>query len=177
MRMWNESDSLWWMRTRGYARAFHGSGGGLSAAGREPNNASSALRAASVTAPPRPITVRAGTYQRPRWFVNVSRVAAPDRLLGADDVAAERRVAVAEAVVHAREIARRRVDVHVHLFDDHALLALDLLGVEERVQEHVAEHVDRDRDVLLRALDVVAGVLLAGERVELGADAIDLVAM
>ena len=34
-------------------------------------------RAASVTAPPRPITVRDGTYQRPRWRMNVSRVAAP----------------------------------------------------------------------------------------------------
>ena len=96
------------------------------------------------------------------------------RLGRADDVAAERRVAVAEAVVHAREVARRRVEVHVHLLDDHALLALDLLGVEERVQQHVAEHVDRDGHVLLRALDVVAGVFLAGERVELGADAVDL---
>ncbi len=53
-----------------------------------------------------------------------------DTLLGADDVAAEGLIAVEEVLVDpAHEIARR-VEVHVHLLYDHALLAFDLLGVE-----------------------------------------------
>jgi hypothetical protein len=63
------------------------------------------------------------------------------RLLLADDVPAERLVAVEELVVDAADEVARRVVVHVHLLDDHALLALDLLGLELRV----AEHVDRAR--------------------------------
>ena len=94
--------------------------------------------------------------------------------LRADDVPAERLVAVEELLVDAADEVARRVVVHVHLLDDHALLALDLLGVELRVAEHVDEHVERDVAVLGRALDVVAGVLLAGERVELAADRVDL---
>jgi hypothetical protein len=57
---------------------------------------------------------------------------------------------------------------------DHALLALDLVGVEAGVAEHVDEHVERDVARLGGALDVVAGQLLAGERVELAADRVDL---
>ena len=97
-----------------------------------------------------------------------------DGLLRADDVPAERLVAVEELVVHALEVVAGRVVVHVHLLDDHALLALDLLGVELRVAEHVDEDVERHVAVLGRALHVVAGVLLAGEGVELAADRVDL---
>ena len=67
-----------------------------------------------------------------------------DGLLAADDVPAERLVAVEQLVVHAADEVARRVVVHVHLLDDHALLALDLVGVELRVAEHVDEHVERD---------------------------------
>ena len=95
-------------------------------------------------------------------------------LLRADDVPAERLVAVEELVVDAVDVVARRVVVHVHLLDDHALLALDLLGVELRVAEHVDEDVERGVAVLGRALDVVARVLLAGEGVELAADRVDL---
>ena len=97
-----------------------------------------------------------------------------NRLLAADDVPAERLVAVEELVVDAVDVVSRRVVVHVHLFDDDALLALDLLGVEPRVAEHVDEDVERHVAVLGGALDVVAGVLLAGEGVELAADGVDL---
>ena len=96
-------------------------------------------------------------------------------LLAADDVPAQRLVAVEERVVDPADVVARSVEVHVHLLDDHALLALDLLGVEARVAEHVDEHVEGDRPVLARAAHVVARVLLAGERVELAADAVDLV--
>ena len=77
---------------------------------------------------------------------DVKRVArrAADGLLAADDVPAERLVAVEELLVHAADEVARRVEVHVHLLDDHALLALDLLGVELRVAQHVDEHVERD---------------------------------
>ena len=96
-------------------------------------------------------------------------------LLAADDVPAERMVgAVDELLVHAVDEVPRRVEVHVHLLDDHALLAVDLPGVELRVAEHVDDHVERHVAVLGGALDVVARVLLARERVELAADRVDL---
>ena len=97
-----------------------------------------------------------------------------DRFLGADDVPAERLVAEQQVVVHAVDVVARRVDVHVQLFDDHALLALDLLGVELRAQELVGENIQRQLTMLGGAFDVVAGVLLAGEGVEFPADAVDL---
>ena len=53
-----------------------------------------------------------------------------DGFLRADDVAAERLVAVEEVFVDASDEVARRVEVHVHLLDDDALLAVDLLGVE-----------------------------------------------
>src|SRR6185503_5493418 len=55
-----------------------------------------------------------------------------DRLLGADDVPAKRLVAVEMPLPDVADVAPRRVGVHVHLLDDHALLAVDLLGVEAR---------------------------------------------
>ena len=74
----------------------------------------------------------------------MSRVAARTVSLRADDVAAERVIAVEELVVDAADEVPRRVEVHVHLLDDDALLAVDLLGVEPRVAQHVDEHVERD---------------------------------
>ena len=79
-------------------------------------------------------------------------------------------------MVDAADVVPRRVEVHVHLLDDHALLALDLLGVELRVAEHVDEDVEGAAPVLGGTLDVVPRVLLAGEGVELRADPVDLVA-
>jgi hypothetical protein len=83
-------------------------------------------------------------------------------------------VAVDEVVEDAADEVARRVEVHVHLLDDHALLAVDLRGLELRVAHHVDEDVERRVAVLGGALDVVGGVLLAGERVELAADRVDL---
>ncbi len=98
----------------------------------------------------------------------------PDSLLGPDDVPAERLVAVHVPLPHVADVRPWRVGVHVHLLDDHALLALDLVGVEAGVAEHVDEHVERDVARLGGALDVVARELLARERVELAADRVDL---
>ena len=97
-----------------------------------------------------------------------------DGFLRADDVTPERLVAVEQVLVDTADEVPRRVEVHVHLLDDDALLAVDLLGVEPRVADHVDEHVERDVAGGRGALDVVARVLLAGERVELAADAVDL---
>src|SRR5881392_2984931 len=97
-----------------------------------------------------------------------------DRLLAADDVPAERLVAVEELLVDAADEVARRVEVHVHLLDDDALLALDLLLGELGVAEHVDEHVERRVAELGGALDVVARVLLAGEGVELASDPVHL---
>ena len=47
-------------------------------------------------------------------------------------------------------------------------------GAERRVADDVGEDVDRQRQVLVEDLDVVAGVFLGGERVELAADRVDL---
>ena len=95
-------------------------------------------------------------------------------LLPPDDVPAERLVAVEKLVVDAADEVARRVEVHVHLLDDHALLALDLVLVELRAAEHVDEDVERRVARLGGAANVVAGVLLAGERVELAPDSVDL---
>ena len=124
--------------------------------------------------PPMPTTMRSGRYQRSMNDVKVSRRRGADRLLRADDVPAERLVAVEEALVDAADEVAGRVEVHVHLLDDDALLAVDLLRVERRVAQHVDEDVERDVARPGRALDVVARVLLAGERVELAADPVDL---
>ena len=46
-------------------------------------------------------------------------------------------------------------------------------GAERRVQDDVGEDVEGQRQVLVEHLDVVAGVFLGGERVELPADRVD----
>ena len=70
------------------------------------------------------------------------------------------------------EIVGRVLD-HLDLFEDDLLLALDLLVGERGLHHDVGEQIDRERQVLVEHLDVVAGVLLRGERVELPADRID----
>ena len=105
--------------------------------------------------------------------MNVSRFAALDRLLGAERLPAERVVAEHQRLVDRADVVARGVLVHVHLLQDHALLAVDLLGVELRVAEHVEQHVERGVAVRAGAADVVARVLLRGEGVELAADPVD----
>ena len=70
------------------------------------------------------------------------------------------------------EVVRRILD-HLDLFEDHLLLALDLVRRKCRTKHDVGEQVDREREVLVEHLDVVAGVFLRGECVELPADGID----
>ena len=97
-----------------------------------------------------------------------------DGLLRAEDVPSERLVVVQEPVVDASDVALRVVEIDVHLLEDHTLLLRDLGLVEPRVQEHVGEHVEGHVACLRTAFHVVAGDLLARERVELAPDGVDL---
>ena len=67
----------------------------------------------------------------------------------------------------------RVVVVHRDLVEDHVALRLDVVGVQQRVGDHVAEDVDRQRQVVVEHPRVEAGVLLGGERVELAADRVE----
>ena len=75
-----------------------------------------------------------------------------------------------EELVH--EIVGRVLD-HLDLFEDHFLLAADFFLDKRRTHHDVRQQVDGERQMLVEHLDVVAGVLLRGERVELSADRID----
>ena len=65
------------------------------------------------------------------------------------------------------------VVVHRDLVEDHVTLGLDVVGGDQRGGDHVAEHVDRERQVLVEHARVEAGVLLGGEGVELTADRVE----
>ncbi|MNC85040.1 hypothetical protein D3C83_06120 [compost metagenome] len=70
------------------------------------------------------------------------------------------------------EVVGRVLD-HLDFFEDHLLLALDVFGAERRVHDDVRQDLDRQRQVLVEHLDVIAGVLLRGEGVHLAADRIN----
>ncbi len=95
-----------------------------------------------------------------------------DAFLRAENRTAER-VAFPEGLredfVH--EIVGRILD-HLDFFDDDLLFALDVDLVKCRPQDDVRQNVDGKWQVLVEHLDVVAGVLLGGKRVELSADGI-----
>ena len=59
------------------------------------------------------------------------------------------------------------------LFEDDLLFPLDVVLTESGPTDDVRQHVDGERQVLIEHFDVVAGVLLGGERVHLPADRID----
>ena len=65
------------------------------------------------------------------------------------------------------------VVVHGDLVEDHLPLGLDVLGGDQGGGDHVAEDVDRHRQVVVEHPCVVAGVLARGERVELTADLVE----
>ncbi len=80
---------------------------------------------------------------------------------------ARRREQVADHVVGV-------VVVHGDLVEDHLALRLDICCLESRRRHHVAEHVDRTRQVLVTHTGVEAGVLLRREGVDLAADLVEL---
>jgi hypothetical protein len=62
---------------------------------------------------------------------------------------------------------------HLDLFNDNFLLALDVVRRERRVEDDVGKDVERQRQMLVEDLDVVARVFLRGKSVELSADRVD----
>jgi len=70
------------------------------------------------------------------------------------------------------QIVRGVLD-HLDLFDDDFLLALEVRAAERRVQHDVRQNVERERQMLVEHLDVVARVFLRRKRVELPADRVD----
>ena len=97
-----------------------------------------------------------------------------DRLGRAGDRAAQRAVRtpcdLREQVVHD---VVGVVVVHRDLVEDHLTLGLDVRRCDQRAGQHVAEHVDRHRQVLVEDPRVVAGVLPRGVGVELAADRVE----
>ena len=90
---------------------------------------------------------------------------------------ADRRLAEIRAAPHRlqEEIVNQlvgRVLVHLDLFEHDLLLFGQLLRIEERMQKHIREHVERQRHVPVDDLCVVAGRLFIGEGVEIAADAV-----
>ena len=67
-----------------------------------------------------------------------------------------------------------RVLDHLDLFEDHLLLALDVFFGEERIADQIGEDVDGERQMFVEDLEVIAGVFLGRERIDLPADGIHL---
>src|SRR5579863_9494711 len=64
--------------------------------------------------------------------------------------------------------------VHLDLFYDHTALAGDVSRIEDRVENQVAENVERNGQVLVKDLNVEADALLGGKCVHVAADGVDL---
>ncbi len=65
------------------------------------------------------------------------------------------------------------VVVHGDLVEDHLPLRLHVAAGEDGAGDHVGDHVDREREVLVENPGVEAGVLLGGERVQLTPDGVE----
>ena len=70
------------------------------------------------------------------------------------------------------EVVRRILD-HLDLFDDHLLLALDIIRTQRRTHHDVGQHVDGQRKMFVKHLQVVTRVFLGGKRVHLPTDRVD----
>ncbi len=97
-----------------------------------------------------------------------------DRVFGSQD-------GFAQGVVFPETLGKDFVDqvvgivlVHLYFFEDHAALASDVSGVENRVQHQVAENVHGDGQVFVQHLDVEADTFLGGEGVHVAADGVHL---
>ena len=99
------------------------------------------------------------------------RASRADRLLAADDVAAERLVAPEKLLVHAADGVARRVE-YMFISSMITPFSRSISSSSNGVAEHVDEDVERDVAVLGRTLDVVR-VYSSGESVELAADLVD----
>ncbi len=99
---------------------------------------------------------------------------APDHLLGAEHRPAHRLRGERRLLEMVEDDVVRRVVRLADLLQDHPALALQLLGLEGRVGQDVADDVGGERRVLLQHLDVVGGLLARGVGVDMPAHRLDL---
>src|SRR5579864_6122449 len=64
--------------------------------------------------------------------------------------------------------------VHLDLFYDHAAFTRDVIGIEDRVEDQIAENIERGWNVLVENLDVEADTFFGGEGVHITADRVNL---
>src|SRR5258708_3462435 len=64
--------------------------------------------------------------------------------------------------------------VHLDFFQNHSALAHNVLGVENWIQNQIAENVERDGQMFVKHLDAEADALLGGKGVNISADGIHL---
>ena len=59
----------------------------------------------------------------------------------------------------------RVVLIHRQLFQNHPALLLQMLRIQQGVTDHIRQHVNRHRHVVVKYARIVAGVFLRGEGV------------
>ncbi len=96
-----------------------------------------------------------------------------DRLDAADHRTAHRVLAEHRREEHVAERVLGVVVAHRDLLEHHVAFDLDIVGGATAAQHHVGDQVDRQLEVGVEHVRVVAGVLPGGERVQLAADGVD----
>jgi hypothetical protein len=64
--------------------------------------------------------------------------------------------------------------IHFYFFEDDAALFRDVAGIEDGMEDEIAEDIHGERKVLIEDFDVEADAFLGGEGVHVAADGIDL---
>ena len=95
-----------------------------------------------------------------------------DRLDAADHRTAHRVLAEHRRQEHVAERVLGVVVAHRDLLEHHVAFELDIVGRAAAAQHHVGDQVDRQLQVGVEHVRVVAGVLPGGERVQLTADGV-----
>ena len=106
----------------------------------------------------------------PDWIA----LEALDRVAGAENRAAQRVVFPEILSEDFMDQVVGTVLVHFDFFEDDAALADNVVGGESGIQNQVAEHVERDRQMFVEHLDAEADALFGGEGVNVSADGIHL---
>ncbi len=96
-----------------------------------------------------------------------------DRLHGAQDALPERVRPEVERLGRVVGDGHRIILIHLDLFDDHLLLGVEVVLAKRGAQD-VGQDVERSRQILGQAGDVIERVFFGGLRVVLGADAVEV---
>ena len=94
-----------------------------------------------------------------------------ERLQGASQRASERLVWPKRFVEQFLDVMLRLIQIHRQLFLDDAPFFFDFNRIKLRVEKHVRQHVEQFVETIMPSLGIKAGAFLAGERVEITADA------